>query len=251
MNVHFGKEIVMSDLHLGSPPLYELAGVTKGYGQGNTEVRALDRVDLVIHRGEFLVIAGPSGSGKTTLLQLLGGLDHPSSGSIQFEERDLAKASDKDLTELRLETVGFIFQMFNLVPTLTAQQNVAAALAPRRLEKETAAGRVRELLASVGLAARANHLPSQLSGGEQQRVAIARALANDPDVLLADEPTGNLDSTTGGELMELLARLNREGGLTIVLITHDPAIAQNASRTVHMRDGRLVDEARAETQLVL
>jgi putative ABC transport system ATP-binding protein len=249
--MEMSEEMDMSELNLVPRPVYELAGVAKAYGQGNTEVRALDRVDLLIHRGEFLVVAGPSGSGKTTLLQLLGGLDHPSSGSIQFEDRDLATASDRDLTELRLKTVGFIFQMFNLVPTLTAHQNVVAALAPRRLKKETAAGRASELLASVGLAARANHLPSELSGGEQQRVAIARALANDPDVLLADEPTGNLDSTTGGELMELLARLNREGGLTIVLITHDPAIAQSASRTVHMRDGRLVDEARTETQLVL
>jgi putative ABC transport system ATP-binding protein len=202
-------------------------------------VRALDRINLTIQRGEFLVVAGPSGSGKTTLLQMLGGLDHPSVGRIRFEGRDLDTAGDDELTELRLERVGFVFQQFNLVPTLTARQNVEAALAPRGLKGPERIARADELLAQVGLGHRTDHLPSQLSGGEQQRVAIARALANDPDVLLADEPTGNLDSTTGRELMELLARLNTERGQTIVLITHDPAIATGASRTIQMRDGRL------------
>jgi putative ABC transport system ATP-binding protein len=223
--------------------LYELAGVAKTFQQGDSEIRALDGLDLVIDRGEFLVIAGPSGSGKTTLLQLLGGLDHPSAGGIQFEGRDLASTGDLELTELRLETIGFVFQQFNLVPTLTARQNVEAALAPRGLKSAERVARANELLALVGLVARADHLPSQLSGGEQQRVAIARALANNPDVLLADEPTGNLDSTTGRELMELLASLNRERGLTIVLITHDPAFATGASRTIRMRDGRLLAES--------
>jgi putative ABC transport system ATP-binding protein len=223
-------------------PLYELAGATKTYGQGDTEVRALGGVDITIQRGEFLVIAGPSGSGKTTLLQLLGGLDHPSAGSIRFEGKDLATTAASELTDLRLETVGFVFQQFNLVPTLNARQNVEAALAPRGLKGAERAARARELLGTVGLTPRADHLPSQLSGGEQQRVAIARALANDPDVLLADEPTGNLDSTSGQELMELLTRLNIDRGLTIVLVTHDPASATGASRTVRMRDGLLVDE---------
>ena len=233
-------------------PLYELTGAAKTYGQGDTRVRALDGIDLVIHRGEFLVIAGSSGSGKTTLLQLLGGLDHPSSGSIRFDGRDLAAAGDGELTELRLERVGFIFQQFNLVPTLNAQQNVEAALAPRRLKGSARTERARELLASVGLSPRANHLPSQLSGGEQQRVAIARALANDPDVLLADEPTGNLDTGTGREVMDVLARLNAERGSTLVLVTHDRAIAQGASRSVQMRDGRLAEEEepRLRRQLV-
>jgi putative ABC transport system ATP-binding protein len=233
----------MSDLRiLDGALLYELAGIAKTFGQGNTQVRALDGIELTIHRGEFLVVAGPSGSGKTTLLQLLGGLDHPSAGSIFFEGRDLARAGDGELTELRLERVGFVFQQFNLVPTLTARQNVEAALAPRGLKGTVRTARANELLASVGLGPRADHLPTQLSGGEQQRVAIARALANDPDVLLADEPTGNLDSTTGGELLELLSKLNLERGLTIVLITHDPAIAKGASRTIQMRDGRLLEE---------
>jgi putative ABC transport system ATP-binding protein len=227
-------------MNTAAPPLYELTAVEKSFGQGNTEVRALDGIDLAIERGEFLVVAGPSGSGKTTLLQLLGGLDHPSTGQIGFEGRDLVAAGNAELTELRLDRVGFVFQQFNLIPTLTARQNVEAALAPRGLKGPELAARAGELLASVGLAPRADHLPSQLSGGEQQRVAIARALANDPDVLLADEPTGNLDSTTGRELMELLARLNTERGQTIVLITHDPAIATGASRTIQMRDGRLL-----------
>jgi putative ABC transport system ATP-binding protein len=225
---------------LNDETLYDLTGVSKRFGQGNTEVHALDDVNLEIRRGEFLVIAGPSGSGKTTLLQLLGGLDHPSSGKIEFEGRDLSSAGETELTELRLETIGFVFQQFNLVPTLTARQNVEAALAPRGLETAERIRRAAELLAAVGLTLRADHLPSQLSGGEQQRVAIARALANDPDVLLADEPTGNRDSNTGRELMELLAQLNRERRLTIVLITHDPASAVGGSRTVQMRDGRLL-----------
>jgi putative ABC transport system ATP-binding protein len=221
-------------------PLYELTGIEKRFGQGNTEVRALDEVDLTIDRSEFLVIAGPSGSGKTTLLQLLGGLDYPSVGEVKFEGRDLGTADDQELTELRLDRIGFVFQQFNLVPTLTARQNVEAALAPRGLKGLERTARANELLATVGLGPRADHLPSQLSGGEQQRVAIARALANDPDVLLADEPTGNLDSKTGRELMELLATLNKERGQTIVLITHDPQIATGASRTIQMRDGRLL-----------
>ena len=224
--------------------LYELTEVAKTFGQGDTTVRALDGVDLTIERGELLVIAGPSGSGKTTLLQLLGGLDHPTSGRIRFEGQDLASAGEAELTELRLERVGFVFQQFNLVPTLAARQNIEAALAPRGLSGTERTTRADELLTSVGLAARAGHLPSQLSGGEQQRVAIARALANDPDVLLADEPTGNLDSSTGRELIELLARLNAERGLTIVVITHDPTIARGATRTIQMRDGRLLDEDR-------
>jgi putative ABC transport system ATP-binding protein len=243
MTTYNEGDTAMAESQNGAP-LYELTGAAKFYGQGDTQVRALDGVDVVIQPGEFLVIAGPSGSGKTTLLQLLGGLDHPSSGSIHFEGRDLATASGSELTELRLETVGFIFQQFNLVPTLTARQNVEAALAPRGLKGRRRIARAKELLASVGLAGRADHLPSQLSGGEQQRVAIARALANDPDVLLADEPTGNLDSTTGHELMALLAALNADRELTIVLITHDPAIVKGASRIVQMRDGRLLEEER-------
>jgi putative ABC transport system ATP-binding protein len=215
--------------------MYELRGVSKTFRQGSLEVHAVDGVDLTIEEREFLVVAGPSGSGKTTLLQLLGALDRPSAGSVLFEGRDLAELGDRELAGLRLEAFGFVFQQFNLIPTLTAAQNVEVALAPR------GGGETGRLLESVGLGRRADHLPSQLSGGEQQRVAIARALANEPRVLLADEPTGNLDSETGAEIVELLRSLSSEHGQTVVLVTHDPGIAAKAPRVVRMRDGRVVD----------
>jgi putative ABC transport system ATP-binding protein len=212
-------------------PLYELRDVVKAYGSGGARVSAVDGIDLAIGRGEFVVVAGPSGSGKTTLLQLLGALDRPTSGRVVFEGTDLATVGDGGLARLRRERLGFVFQQFNLIPTLTAAQNVEVPMNGNR-------PRALELLERVGLGARAGHLPSQLSGGEQQRVAIARALANQPDVLLADEPTGNLDTTTGEEIVALLRGL-WEGGLSLVLITHDPAVAGTAPRIVHMRDGRV------------
>jgi putative ABC transport system ATP-binding protein len=222
-------------------PLYDLHEVTKSYGTGDARVTAVDRLDLRIAPGEQVVIAGPSGSGKTTLLQLLGALDRPTSGEVRFEGRDLAGLGDGELARLRRETLGFIFQQFNLIPTLTAQQNVEAALAPAGVRAAERHRRAADLLERVGLGPRAGHLPSQLSGGEQQRVAIARALANAPRVLLADEPTGNLDSATGDEIMALLGALHRDEGLSIVLITHDPAIAGAAPRVVRLRDGRTAD----------
>jgi putative ABC transport system ATP-binding protein len=211
--------------------VYELREVVKAYGAGATQVRAVDGIDLRIERGEFVVVAGPSGSGKTTLLQLLGALDRPTSGSVVFEGTDLATVGDGGLARLRRDRLGFVFQQFNLIPTLTALQNVEVPMSGNR-------PRAIELLERVGLGARAGHLPSQLSGGEQQRVAIARALANQPDVLLADEPTGNLDTATGEEIVALLRGL-WEDGLSLVLITHDPAVAGTAPRIVHMRDGRV------------
>ena len=220
--------------------LYELEGVGRRYGQGSTEVRALEGMDLRIAAGEFVVVAGPSGSGKTTLLQLLGALDRPTDGVVRFEGRDLRGLGDRELAKLRLSELGFVFQQFNLIPTLTARQNVEAALAPTGVDASARHLRAGELLEAVGLAARSEHLPSQLSGGEQQRVAIARALANDPRVLLADEPTGNLDTTTGREILSLLRQLADSRGLTIVVVTHDPTIADDAPRVVHMRDGRPV-----------
>jgi len=222
---------------MDTTPLYELEGVGRRYGQGATEVRALEGVDLRMAHGEFVVVAGPSGSGKTTLLQLLGALDRPTDGVVRFEGRDLRGLGDRELARLRLEELGFVFQQFNLIPTLTARQNVEAALAPTAVDTSARHLRAGELLEAVGLGARSEHLPSQLSGGEQQRVAIARALANDPRVLLADEPTGNLDSTTGCEILALLRELADVRGLTIVVVTHDPAIADDAPRVVHMRDG--------------
>ena len=225
---------------MDTTPLYELEGVGRRYGQGATEVRALEGMDLRIASGEFVVVAGPSGSGKTTLLQLLGALDRPTEGVVRFEGRDLRGLGDGELARLRLGELGFVFQQFNLIPTLTARQNVEAALAPTGADASARHLRAGELLEAVGLAARSEHLPSQLSGGEQQRVAIARALANDPRVLLADEPTGNLDTTTGREILALLRQLADGRGLTIVVVTHDPAIADDAPRVVHMRDGHQV-----------
>jgi putative ABC transport system ATP-binding protein len=207
-------------------------------------------VSLTVRHGEFIAIVGQSGSGKTTLLQLLGALDRPSKGRVRLAGQDLERASDRDLSRLRRDTIGFIFQQFNLIPTLTAAQNVEAAIAATTLARSQREQRVAELLDAVALSPRSNHLPSQLSGGEQQRVAIARALANHPRVLLADEPTGNLDSTTGQEILSLLRRLSTEQQLTVVLITHDPAIAAAADRLLRMSDGRLftpLEEAAAES----
>ena len=231
-------------------PIYELHGISKTYDQGANEIHAVCGVGLTIDEGEFLVVVGPSGSGKTTLLQLLGGLDRPTAGEIRFEGRDMARLKDGELSDQRLRTLGFIFQQFNLIPTLTAAQNVEVALAPRKLSAHARHERARRLLESVGLATRAHHVPSKLSGGEQQRVAIARALANEPRVLLADEPTGNLDTTTGEEIIQLLMALSAERRQTIVVITHDTAIAARAQRQLRMHDGELLvpeDETLLET----
>ena len=221
--------------------LYELRGVTRSYGQGASRVDAVRDLEFTIDAGDFVAVVGPSGSGKTTLLQLLGGLDRPTSGTILFEGRDLAALREGELTRLRLDTIGFVFQQFNLIPTVTAAENVELALAPRRIPATERAERVAELLSAVGLAPRGHHLPSQLSGGEQQRVAIARALANEPRVLLADEPTGNLDSATGEEIVNLLRLLSDDRGQTVVLITHDVGAAAGARRVVRLHDGRLAD----------
>ena len=216
--------------------LYELRGVAKFFQRGQATVRALDGVDLDIAAGEFVALEGPSGSGKTTLLQLLGALDRPSAGEVVFEGRDLASLPDHELAGLRLRSFGFVFQQFNLIPTLSAVENVEAKLAPIGGTRE----RALELLGEVGLSDRADHLPQQLSGGEQQRVAIARALSVEPRVVLADEPTGNLDSATGSEIIELLANLAAEHGSTIVVATHDASLAARAPRRLAMRDGQLV-----------
>ena len=228
--------------------IYSLREISRVYGQGSSAVHAVREINLEIRRGEFVVIVGPSGSGKSTLLQLLGALDRPTDGEIELEGRELGKLGDGDLAELRLKTIGFIFQQFNLIPTLNATQNVEVALAPTRLDSDARKRRAHELLDSVALAPRAGHLPSQLSGGEQQRVAIARALANSPHVLLADEPTGNLDSTTGEEIMALLKGLSTRSGHTVVVITHDNEIAAQALRVIRMHDGQLLDAATAQAE---
>jgi putative ABC transport system ATP-binding protein len=220
-------------------PLYQLRGVARAFQRGDTVIRAVDGIDLTIDAGEIVAVEGPSGSGKTTLLQLLGALDRPSAGQVFFEGRDVNTLRDRDLAEIRLRALGFVFQTFNLIPTLTALENVEAKLAPAGVTDTDLRSRSLALLAEVGLRDRADHLPGQLSGGEQQRVAIARALATEPRVVLADEPTGNLDSATGAEIIELLTRLSQEHGQTIVLVTHDPEVAAKAQRVLRMQDGRL------------
>ncbi|HEY3185805.1 MAG TPA: ABC transporter ATP-binding protein [Gaiellaceae bacterium] len=219
---------------------YELSGVGKAFMRGSAVINAVHDVDLVVEAGEFVAIEGPSGSGKTTLLQLMGALDRPSNGRVVFGGRDLAGLGDSELAELRLRSFGFVFQQFNLIPTLTALENVEAKLAPTGLADAELRERSAALLAEVGLADRATHLPSHLSGGEQQRVAIARALSVEPRVILADEPTGNLDTRTGADIIETLAGLAGQRGTTVIVATHDAGLADRAPRRLAMRDGRLL-----------
>jgi putative ABC transport system ATP-binding protein len=219
--------------------MYQLSGVTKSYRRGKDTIEALSGVDLDIADGDQLVIQGPTGGGKSTLLQMLGALDRPTSGAVQFDGTDLARLSEARLTKVRSENIGFIFQSFNLIPTLTAQENVETALVPLGVRSAPRRTRAAEALESVGLGERAHHLPSELSGGQQQRVAIARALVKQPKVLLADEPTGNLDEATRDDIMGLLEGLWRDRGLTFILVTHDSAIAKRAPRLATIRKGAL------------
>lgn len=219
--------------------MYKLTGVTRDYPKGRATVHALAGVDLTIGDGEWLAIQGPTGHGKSTLLQILGGLDKPTSGSIELDGRDLARLRERQLTKVRAGSIGFIFQTFNLIPTLSAQENVETALVPLGVPAAERRTRARAALANVGLQERAGHLPSELSGGQQQRVAVARALVKEPSVLLGDEPTGNLDEGTRDEIMTLLERLWRERGLTLVIVTHDSSVARRAQKIGMMRNGRL------------
>jgi putative ABC transport system ATP-binding protein len=227
-------------------PSYQLDAVTCSYGGGPTLVTALDSLELTIAAGEFVAILGPSGSGKTTLLQLLGALDRPSAGAVRFEGRPVDGLSETDLANLRLSAIGFVFQQFNLIPTLTAAENVEAGLAPLGVNGANRRAAAAEHLQRVGLEPRAGHLPAQLSGGEQQRVAIARALARSPRVVLADEPTGNLDSASGEMVIDLLASLHRDLEITLVLVTHDQWVAERADRVLRLDDGRLVSDTAAD-----
>jgi putative ABC transport system ATP-binding protein len=219
--------------------MYKLTGVTRDYRTRQRTVHALAGVDLTIVDGDWLAIQGPTGHGKSTLLQILGGLDRPTSGTVEFDGRDLAGLSESRLTKVRAASIGFIFQTFNLIPTLSAQENVETALVPLGVPAAQRRQRASQALAEVGLADRARHLPSELSGGQQQRVAVARALVKRPAVLLADEPTGNLDEGTRDDIMGLLAELWQERGLTMVIVTHDSSVAHRARHLGLMRDGRL------------
>jgi putative ABC transport system ATP-binding protein len=219
--------------------MYKLTDVKKDYPKGRTVVRALQGVTLEIADGEWLSIQGPTGHGKSTLLQLLGGLDRPSSGSVQLGGRDLALLREAEMTKVRAQSIGFIFQTFNLIPTLSAQENVETALVPLGIAEKSRKARAAEALESVGLGERLRHLPSELSGGQQQRVAIARALVKEPKVLLADEPTGNLDEDTRDEIIGLLAKLWQDQGLTMVIVTHDSVVARRSQRLATMKNGKL------------
>jgi len=223
-------------------PVLELRGVSKSYGEGDACLQVLFDVDLAVGQGEFVAIQGPSGSGKSTLLNLLGCLDRPTGGAYFLDGEDVAMFSDTRLSQVRNRNIGFIFQSFNLIPQLTVFENIEVPLLYGPDPVRTHVERCRSLLDAVGLSHRLTHRPPQLSGGERQRVAIARALVNDPVVLLADEPTGNLDSKTGADVLALMEKVHAQGR-TIVMITHDPNVAARAQRQVHIQDGRIVEAA--------
>jgi putative ABC transport system ATP-binding protein len=221
-------------------PVIELADVSKVYPLPSGDVVALDHLSLRIERGEFVAIMGPSGSGKSTLLNQIGGLDVPTTGNLKITGKNIRKMSDTELTSLRLNAIGYIFQKFNLIPLLSAYENVEYPYILKHRCNDTT-GRVSKLLADMGIDRKmAKHKPAELSGGQQQRVAVARALVNDPDILLCDEPTGNLDTKTGGQIMDMLTELNRQGR-TVIMVTHDPLIGERAQRIIRIKDGRLAE----------
>ena len=219
--------------------MLELRDATKVYRQGRREVHAVRGVSLTVRPGEIVALVGPSGSGKSTVLHLLGGLDRPTTGAVLFDGRDLASFTDDELTLLRRDRIGHVFQFFNLLPTLTAAENVALPLLLGGAPRADAMARAAEGLAAVGLADRAGHLPDEMSGGEQQRAAVARALAVRPRVLLADEPTGNLDSAAGAEVLEVIRSMTKDGDRSVVMVTHDERAAAIGDRVVRLRDGRI------------
>ncbi len=223
--------------------MIELSRVSKLF-EGKRTVTALDQIDLSISKGEMVALVGPSGSGKSTLLNLIGGLDQPSSGTIAIDGAEMSGVSDDNLTRMRRDKIGFIFQFFNLLPTLSAIENVAIPLHLRGWTRKKAQDRARELLALVKLEKRFEHLPDELSGGERQRVAIARALSIYPPILLADEPTGNLDSATGVEILSLIHDVNARFGATILVVTHDRGVAASCPRTISLRDGKIITDER-------
>lgn len=223
--------------------LLHLKGITKEYRLGKTTVRALRGLDLDIEAGEIVAIMGPSGSGKSTLMHVLGALDVPTSGQALIDGQDLQALKERQLVALRGRRVGFVFQTFNLIHTLSAQRNVELPMIFQGISRRERARRARDLLIRVGLSERVHHKPSELSGGERQRVAVARALANEPEIILADEPTGNLDTESGRSILELLRNLSVEDGKTVILVTHDPEAAAIADRTIRLRDGVVASKA--------
>jgi putative ABC transport system ATP-binding protein len=229
----------------GEPTLLEAQDVERVYRLGrDVRVAALRGVSFTVDRGDYVAIVGSSGSGKSTLLNLLGALDRPTAGSVRYDGRDVRERSDGELAELRNHRIGFVFQSFHLLPRLTARDNVILPLAYRAASRRERRERAEAALTAVGLADRMDHRPTELSGGQQQRVAIARAIITEPALVLADEPTGNLDSATGEDIMALLERLQAEQGTALVVITHEPDIARRAARTIELRDGRIVREER-------
>ena len=227
-------------------PLISIDHVTKIYRRGVEEIVVLDNLDLRVPEGEYLALMGPSGSGKTTLLNLIAGIDTPTNGSIRVGDREISRLSQTDLARWRAQTVGFIFQLYNLIPVLTASENVELPLLLTHLSKKERREHVRTALSIVGLGDRMDHYPRQLSGGQEQRVAIARAIVTDPKLLVADEPTGDLDAKSGEEILTLMNRLNKEFGKTIVMVTHDPKAAAHAHRMVHLEKGVLVEQTARE-----
>jgi putative ABC transport system ATP-binding protein len=226
----------------GETVVVEARGLTRAFGEDATRVEALRGIDLNVKRGEFVAVMGPSGSGKSTLLHLLGGLDGPTHGSVEMDGRDLSRLDDDSITKLRRRLVGFVFQSFNLVDVLTAEENVALPLVLDGVPEAEANSRARSALERVGLSQRMAHYPGELAGGEQQRVALARALSTEPVLLLADEPTGNLDTRNGGQIIALLRKLVDEQSQTVVMVTHDPGYAAMADRVITLRDGKIEDE---------
>ena len=216
--------------------------VSKVYHQGRVSFRALDSVTLSIDKGEFIALAGPSGSGKTTLLNLIGSLDIPDEGEVYFDHKNLSELNDSQRADLRLHHIGFVFQAYNLIPVLTAAENIDYILLLQKVEKSLRSRKVNDILKEVGLAEKSSNRPDELSGGQQQRVAVARAIITDPEVVLADEPTANLDSKTGRKLLEMMKQMNRSKEVTFIFATHDPMVMEFADRLVSLQDGRIVSD---------
>jgi putative ABC transport system ATP-binding protein len=218
--------------------------VSKVYYQGRVSFKALDQVSLDVEKGEFVALAGPSGSGKTTLLNLIGSLDDPDEGGVFFNQQNLSELNDGQKADLRLQQIGFVFQAYNLIPVLTAAENIDYILLLQKVEKSLRTQKVNDILQEVGLAEKATNRPDEMSGGQQQRVAVARAIVTDPQVVLADEPTANLDSTTGRKLLEMMKQMNRSKQVTFIFATHDPMVMDFADRLVSLKDGRIVSDTR-------